>query len=55
MKFTDKNSMFEFSKLNKCIESTKKHGEITADDAETLSFFLDIVKDSLMMNTMSNS
>ena len=55
MKVTDQNSLIEFGMLNKCISSTKNRGEITDDDAETLTFFLELVKESLIARGMANS
>lgn len=45
--FSNKNSHFEFSKLNQCIETSREFGEISVDDAETLVFFLELVRESL--------
>ena len=45
--FTMENSNFEFYKLNQCIETSRNFGEISVDDAETLVFFLELVRESL--------
>ncbi|MCK4613514.1 MAG: hypothetical protein KAU14_01825 [Thermoplasmata archaeon] len=55
MKFTEQNSVYEFSKLMQCIETTKRHGEISLDDAETLTFFLELVKKALTSRSISNA
>ena len=55
MRFTEENSGNEFGQLSQCIKSTMNRGEISADDAETLSFFLDIVKETLVSQNMANS
>ena len=55
MRFTDKNSTYEFGKLNSCIQSTQKYGDISADDAESLTFFLELVKEALVSRGMANS
>ena len=55
MRITENESAFEFSKLNQCIESTKNHGEISEDDAETLTFFLELVKEMIVEKVMINS
>lgn len=55
MAFSNSNSNNEFTKLNHCIDTTQKHGEISDDDAETLTFFLELVKEALVSRTMTNS
>lgn len=55
MRFTEQNSIYEFGKLNQCIQATKRNGEITADDAETLTFFLELVKEALVARSMANA
>ena len=55
MRFTEQDSAFDLSKLNQCIESTKNHGEISEDDAETLTFFLELVKEMIVEKVMINS
>lgn len=55
MRFTEKNSIYEFGKLNHCIQATRKYGEITEDDAESLAFFLELVKEALVSRSMANA
>lgn len=55
MRFTDKNSNLEFGKLNHCIEATKRFGEISPDDAESLTFFLELVKETLISGSLANA
>ncbi len=55
MPFSKQNSSNEFTKLNYCIDTTQKHGEISDDDAETLTFFLELVKEALVTRTITNS
>jgi hypothetical protein len=53
--FSKENSNMEFKKLNKCIETSMKIGEISVDDAETLVFFLELVKETLTTRRYSNA
>ena len=55
MRFSQHNSRFEFSTLNKCIETSQKIGESSVDDAETLTFFLEIVKEALTSRGLANA
>jgi len=55
MRFTDKNSILEFGMIDECIRSTNNRGEITDDDAETLTFFLQLVKEALLTHGRVNS
>lgn len=55
MKFTQQNSTSEFGMLNQCIKSTMNRGEISSDEAETLSFFLELIQETLVSNSMVNS
>lgn len=55
MIFTNQNSGSEFGLLNKCIMTTANHGEISDDDAESLAFFLELIKDALMKRSIANS
>lgn len=55
MEFTQQNSFHEFNKLNECIEFTKENRKISEDEAETLTFFLEIVKEALMARVTGNS
>lgn len=55
MKFTNQNSGSEFGKLNQCIEATMSNGEISVDDAESLTFFLELVKEALFNRALINS
>ena len=55
MRFTEKNSSHEFGILNHCIQATQRQGVISADDAESLSFFLELVQEALMSRSMANS
>ena len=55
MRFTEENSMNEFGKLTECIRTTQRHGVISTDDAETLTFFLDLVKEALMARSQQNA
>ena len=55
MRFTESNSINEFGKLNHCILSSREHGDISADDADTLKFFLDLVKETLVTRTIGNA
>ena len=53
--FSKENSNFEFSKLNQCVEASRKFGEISVDDAETLTFFLELVKETLTAGRYLNA
>ena len=53
--FTKENSNFEFSKLNQCIETSRKFGELSVDDAETLVFFLELVRETLTTQRYQNA
>lgn len=55
MRFSQHNSRFEFNTLSKCIETSQRIGEISVDDAETLSFFLDLVKEALTSRGLINA
>ena len=55
MIFSQHNSRFEFSTLNKCIETSHKIGEISGDDAETLIFFLELVQEALTSRGLANA
>lgn len=55
MRFTENNSVNEFGKLDHCIMSSREHGEISADDAERLKFFLELVKDALLTRAIGNA
>jgi len=48
MRFSHQNTGYEFNALNKCIATSQMIGEISVDDAETLTFFLELVKEALM-------
>jgi len=53
--FSKENSNMEFTKLNQCIETSMKIGEISVDDAETLVFFLELVKETLTTRRYTNA
>ena len=53
--FSKENSNVEFNKLNHCIESSKNFGVISVDDAETLVFFLELVKETLTTRRFTNA
>ena len=55
MKFTDKNSGIEFGKLTHCIQATVNHGDLSEDDAESLTFFLELVQEALLNRALVNS
>ena len=55
MAFSLTNSHFEFSRLNHCIEISRKIGEISVDDAETLVFFIELVREALTSKRSSNA
>ncbi len=55
MRFTQQNSFHEFNRLNECIEFTKENQKISEDEAETLAFFLDLVKEALITRATANS
>ena len=55
MRFTDKNTGLEFGLLNRCIEATVNNGDITPDDGESLTFFLELVKEALVSRAKMNS
>ncbi len=55
MIFSKENSISEFNKLNHCIDASKRFGEISVDDAETLIFFLEIVKEALIARRVINA
>ena len=55
MRFSQHNSRLEFTTLNKCIETSQKIGEISIDDAETLTFFLELVKEALTSRGLANA
>ena len=55
MKFTNQNSGNEFGMLDECIKATMNRGEISVDDAESLTFFLEIVKEALCNRAIINS
>ena len=55
MRFTNQNSGTEFSQLTQCIQATASHGEITTDDAESLTFFLELIQEALVSRNMANS
>ena len=55
MAFSITNTHFEFSRLNHCIEISRKIGEISFDDAETLVFFLLLVREALTSKRSSNA
>jgi len=55
MRFTDKNSSTEFVMLNNCIEATVSRGELSQDDGESLTFFLELVKEALTSRSLINS
>ena len=52
--FSKENSNIEFNKLNQCIESSKNIGVISVDDAETLVFFLELVRETLTTRRFTN-
>ena len=53
--FSKENSNVEFNKLNQCIESSKNIGVISVDDAETLVFFLELVRETLTTRRFTNA
>jgi hypothetical protein len=55
MRFTEENSINEFGKLNDCILTTQRYGDITTDDAESLTFFLELVKEALLARSIMNA
>jgi len=55
MAISKDDSTSEFSKLNHCIETSKRFGEISIDDAETLTFFLELVKEALVVRRLVNA
>ena len=55
MSFSITNSNFEFSKLNHCIEISRNLGKISVDDAETLVFFLELVREALTNKRYANA
>ena len=55
MSFSITNTRFEFSRLNMCIDISRKVGEISVDDAETLVFFLELVKEALTNERYANA
>jgi hypothetical protein len=55
MKFTNQNSGSEFGLLTQCIKTTANHGEISSDDAESLTFFLELVKEALVNRAIVNA
>ena len=55
MSFSITNTQFEFSRLNHCIEISRKIGEISVDDAETLVFFLELVREALTNKRCPNA
>ena len=55
MRFTEKNSTPEFVMLNDCIEATVNRGELSQDDGESLTFFLELVREALTNRSRINS
>ncbi len=55
MRFTNQNTGSEFGLLTQCIQTTANHGEISTDDAESLTFFLELVKEALVNRAIVNA
>ena len=53
--FSKENSNVEFNKLNQCIETSKNFGVLSVDDAETLVFFLELVRETLTTRRFTNA